>query len=308
MGTGAKLGEGRVDKAPIVDMVWDPQDRFVATASSDGTIRLWDSRTATLERPFVIEEGSPSKLALSPDGKKLLTGSELPPFHAYVYSVPDGRKLLTFAEHTSAISSVAIAPDGRTAVTISNDANGILLWDVATGQVRQRLETVGRVITALGVSHDGRDVGFGFQDPCPEQFMCPEKLGALTHTFALRNVQGDWHLASSSLSPDQVRFDRARFVHGPYRIQGPQLDVEDVKQVDPERMAQAGKSPLLRLYKDDQVIGSAMIPSAVTGYTFTADGRYVAAAVFRGSSTCSACQTCNRLPRFPATMAPLALW
>ena len=176
----------------------------------------------------------------------------MPPFHAYIYSVPDGRKLLTFAEHASAISSVAIAPDGRTAVTIGIGANEILLWDVATGQVRQRLETVGRAIYALGVSRDGRDVGFGFQDPCPEQLMCPEKFSALTQTFALRNAQDDWHLASTSISQDQARFDHARLVHGPYRIQGPQLDVEDMKQIDTERMRQADKSPVLRLYKDDQ--------------------------------------------------------
>ena len=233
--------------------------------------------------PLSQKKALPFRLALSPDGNKLLTGSVLPPFHAYVYSVPDGRKLLTFAEHASAISNVAIAPDGRTAVTIGTDANEILLWDVATGQVRQRLETVGRAIYALGVSHDGRDVGFGFQNPCPEQVMCPEKFGALTQTFALRNAQGDWHLASSSLSQDQARFDRARLVHGPYRIQGPQVDVEDVKQIDPERMRQAGKSPALRLYKDDQVVGSAMsFTGRSRAYTFTADGRYVAAADFRG--------------------------
>ena len=210
--------------------------------SSDGTIRLWDSRTAKPSQPFVTEESLPAKLALSPGGDKLLTGSHSPPFHVHVYSVPDGRKLLTFAEHASAISSIAIAPDGRTAVTIGTDANEILLWDIATGQVRQRLETAGRAIYALGVSHDGRDVGFGFQNPCPEQVMCPEKFGSLTQTFALRNAQGDWHLASTSLSQDQAIFDRARLVHGPYRVQGPQFDVEDVKKIDLERIRQEGKN------------------------------------------------------------------
>jgi hypothetical protein len=201
-----------------------------------------------------------------------------------VYSVPDGRKLLTFAEHASEIVSVAIAPDGRTAITMGT-ANHILLWDIATGQVRQRLETAGRTIYALGVSHDGRDVGFGFQDPCPGQPACPEKFGALTRTFALRNVQGDWHLASSSLSPEQAGFDHARLVHGPYRIQGPQLDIEDAKQMDPERMRQAGKIPGLRLYQDDQEIGSTMNLGGAffLVYTFTADGRYVAAADSRGT-------------------------
>ena len=251
----------------------------MATTSLDGTIRLWDSRTAKPSRPLVTEESLPAKLTLSPDGNKLLTGSQFPPFHAYVYSVPDGRKLLTFAEHATAISSVAIAPDGRTGVTVGIDANEILLWDVATGQVRQRLDTVGRAIYALGVSHDGRDVGFGFQDPCSRQRMCSEKFGALTQTLALRNAQDDWHLASTSLSQDQSRFDRARLVHGPYRVQGSQLDVEDLKQINTERMRQAGKDLRLRLYKDDHVIGSAMsLTGGFRSYTFTADGRYVAAA------------------------------
>jgi hypothetical protein len=79
-------------------------------------------------------------------------------------------------------------------------------------------------------------------------------------------------------------FDHARLVHGLYRIQGPQLDIEDVKQIDPERMHQAGKSPALRLYKDDQGIGSAMSMTGLfTVYTFTADGRYVAAADTTGA-------------------------
>jgi WD40 repeat protein len=278
VGTGAKLGEGRLDKVLLFDMVWDPQDRFVATTCLDGTIRLWDSHTAQLFRPFVTEESLPGRLAFSPDGNQLLTGSALPPFHAHVYSVPDGRKLLTFAEHASEISTVAIAPDGRTAVTIGTDAREILLWDVATGQVRQRLETVGRAIYALGVSHDGRDVGFGFQNPCPEQVMCPEKFGALTQTFALRNAQGDWHLASSSLSQAQAMFDHARLVYGSYRIQVPQIDVGDVKETDSEQMIRAGKSPVLRLYKDDQEIGSTVSLGLFRVYTFTADGRYVAVA------------------------------
>src|SRR5262249_22012260 len=127
-----------VDKTIFFDMAWDPQDRFVATTSPDGTIRLWDSRTAKPYQPFVTEESLPTTLALSPDGNKLLTTSSLPPYHATFSSVPDGRNLLTFAEHTSAISHVAIASDGRTAVTIDDVTNEILLWDIATGQIRQR--------------------------------------------------------------------------------------------------------------------------------------------------------------------------
>jgi hypothetical protein len=75
-------------------------------------------------------------------------------------------------------------------------------------------------------------------------------------------------------------FDRARLVHDPYRLQGPQLDVEDFKQIDMERMSQEDKIPVLRLYKGDQAlaVGFASSLTYFNVYTFTADGRYVAAA------------------------------
>jgi hypothetical protein len=45
-------------------------------------------------------------------------------------------------------------------------------------------------------------------------------------------------------------------------------------------MSQAGKIPILRLYKDNQVIGFAMSLSPFRDYTFTTDGQYVAAVDF----------------------------
>src|SRR5262249_43479142 len=64
-----------------------------------------------------------------------------------------------------------------------------------------------------------------------------------------------------------------------YRLQGLQLDIEDFKQMDMERMRRENKLPALRLYKDDQTVGFATSSLTLfTVYTFTADGRYVAAA------------------------------
>ena len=53
--------------------------------------------------------------------------------------------------------------------------------------------------------------------------------------------------------------------------------------MDAERMSQEGKAPILRLYKDDQTVGFATsLTTLFTVYTFTADGRYVAAADAQG--------------------------
>ena len=145
--------------------------------------------------------------------------------------------------------------------------------------------------------------GSGFTTRVPSKSCAQRNLGALTQTFTIRNAQEDWHLASSSLSPDQARFDRARLVHGPYRIQGPQLDLEDVKDV--ERMRQEDKLPILRLYKDDQVIGSTMSFTGFKAYTFTADGRYVAAADFAGVIHVFRVPDMQQVAYFPATMAPI---
>jgi hypothetical protein len=51
-----------------------PDGRTAATAGDDGTVKLWDPRTAELRDTLLAHPGPAYAVAFSPDGKTLATG------------------------------------------------------------------------------------------------------------------------------------------------------------------------------------------------------------------------------------------
>src|SRR6266404_4108610 len=79
--------------------------------------------------------GSVTSVALSGDGKHLLTGSE--DRTAILWDSATGKQLQTFSGHPSWVTSVAISADGKFVVVAS--ANETLLWQAADGK---KLQTI----------------------------------------------------------------------------------------------------------------------------------------------------------------------
>jgi WD40 repeat protein len=79
-------------------------------------------------------------VALSADGKQVLTGSE--DKTAMLWDAASGKRLRTFQGHTSYIIGVALSPDGKQAWTSSQDGTA-RLWDPATGKERCALLSLG---------------------------------------------------------------------------------------------------------------------------------------------------------------------
>ncbi len=144
----------------------------VAAPSPQGAeVRLWDTDTGELLRRFCHQQ-SVEGVAVSPDGKTILTGSldktarlseaatgkELArlAFEQWVGRVaysPDGRTFLTSGEdntarvyetvsrqelqvlqHEDPVHGISYSPDGRTVLTGCRDGSA-RLWDVATGKL-----------------------------------------------------------------------------------------------------------------------------------------------------------------------------
>ncbi|HEY9626221.1 MAG TPA: serine/threonine-protein kinase [Coleofasciculaceae cyanobacterium] len=100
-------------------------------------------------------------LAISPDGKTLVSGSADQTIK--IWDWVTGTELRTLAGHTSFINALAIAPDGKTLVSGSADQT-IKIWDLTTGKELRTLTGHTGFVNALNISHDGRTLASGGAD------------------------------------------------------------------------------------------------------------------------------------------------
>jgi WD40 repeat protein len=83
----------------IYKAVWSPDERFIATASQDYFIRLWEGSTGRLLTTLGTHTNAVYDIAFSPDGAYLMSGSEDGTAHIYACEIcASTDRLLSLAE------------------------------------------------------------------------------------------------------------------------------------------------------------------------------------------------------------------
>jgi WD40 repeat protein len=101
--------------------------KLLATASSDATVKLWDTQTGRDRATLAGHEGAVWSVAFRPDGKTVASGGEEQTIK--LWDVRTGRNLATLRRHKGAVRVVAFSPDGRTVASGGVDG-AVRLWDV----------------------------------------------------------------------------------------------------------------------------------------------------------------------------------
>jgi WD40 repeat protein/serine/threonine protein kinase len=155
---------------------FSPDGRRIATASIDGTAKVWDADTGQLQLTYkghaifgISLPGVPSVpvmcLAFSPDGKHIASGSFTPnPLNlrdsrgvVKVWSPDDGHEVLTFTGQQGVILSVTYSPDGNQIASSSiNEDHSFVVWDAATGKNERVIRAHAMHVHKLRYSPDGR--------------------------------------------------------------------------------------------------------------------------------------------------------
>jgi WD40 repeat protein len=144
----------------VNSVAFHPRDpAVVASASIDGTVTLWNTRTALPLHNLHDPDGSVRSLAFSPDGQLLATVGK----GGKIWDTNSGKLIKPLNDPLGGDLSVTFLPDGR---RIASAGFGcvVRIWDLGTGKPIHRLPGHTWGILSLAASPDGRYVASASED------------------------------------------------------------------------------------------------------------------------------------------------
>lgn len=135
----------------VLSLAISPDEQHLASGGVDHTLRVWDAATGKEQRR-IEAPGEVKTLAYSPDGQRLLYGSEsgIATVVDAVNAVPVDRSLKV----DEPVTSVSFSPDGRTAL-VGTD-HWVRLWDIEQNIVVHSWHPDVTLARGMVFSEDGR--------------------------------------------------------------------------------------------------------------------------------------------------------
>ena len=153
----------------VLALAFSPDGKLLASAGHDKTAKLWNVATGQLLQTLSGHTNNVYAVAFSPDGRTVASGGLYQSVKLWDAQTGQLLKTLpTFPAGTSfRLSSLMFSPDGKSlaggVIPLLNNVGGVLLWDVATGNLRVHLKEASDA-SSVAFSPDGRILAAGTQE------------------------------------------------------------------------------------------------------------------------------------------------
>ncbi|MFN0112560.1 MAG: caspase family protein [Blastocatellia bacterium] len=132
-------------------LVFSPDNRYLASASADSTIRIWDAATGNELRVLKGHVTPVRSVAFSVDGKLLASGGA--DGKVKLWDAASGKELASFNAHAGRVNALAFSRD-NTLLASGGIDNAIKLWNVAAKIETRTLAGHAGWVTALAFGAD----------------------------------------------------------------------------------------------------------------------------------------------------------
>ncbi|MCC3422495.1 MAG: AAA-like domain-containing protein [Microcoleus sp. PH2017_01_SCD_O_A] len=140
-------------RGAIRSVTFSPDSKIFASASEDGTVKLWNAKPATLISTLTGHTGRVTSVSFHPNGKILASGSE--DGTVKLWDVTRSTLIKTIKAHHSWVRTVSFSPDGQILASCSS-AGFINLWKTADATLLKTLKGHTNIVTHISFSPDGK--------------------------------------------------------------------------------------------------------------------------------------------------------
>lgn len=155
------------DKA-VNDISYSKDGRFVATCSSDNTIKLWDTKSGKEIKTFIGHSQSVKCLDFSEDGKYLISGGNKKDHSIILWDLKTGEKVRVISDFTGDIIDVSLSRDGEycaVAEVTTGFESIVKVYNIRRGELMYVLDKPKNFyVRSLDISPDSRQLVLGGKD------------------------------------------------------------------------------------------------------------------------------------------------
>jgi WD40 repeat protein len=137
----------------IESIALSPDGKWLATASFDNTVKLWDYAGGKVLHTLKGHTNHVYAVAFSPDGKYLASGSEDKTIR--IWDPKDGKFLREIKGHGDIVGTLVFSPDSKILASGSTDKS-VRLWNPADGKEIKNLGSHKESVYGLAFSKNGQ--------------------------------------------------------------------------------------------------------------------------------------------------------